>query len=865
MKIAHTSNYAPGLSGMYNSVRDLVLEERRLGNEAEVIDDSNSFITPGTDGIFPVSSAYGDKADIICWHHAIAESWLNEPHRNLILFLHGTPEFNFFTEMHETDKVFSLLVGAANAKIPKAFVTMWKRHVPYWENFLNTKVHYVPAWANMDEWKVSTLTPDPKVLRIAMVDFWRLTREPFGIIAALEQLRKNTKKKIQVNVWGITDTPNDLYKAIIQWLVEKDIMVLRGNTRDPMNDIYHKNDLVVSMSTEETRVVREAYSCGVPVVCARGPLHFTKYSTDGIDSEALAKMIDKCHNDLVKGKDKFRKQLRDYAENNFDVRKSVAALMPIFNEVIEKHGSTNIPKFSGKVRPVCGVAETCDKLKARFSKREATCFLRFGDGDLILMNGQENESLHDNSPELQKELTEAFTHNEEGYFVSSVAGQINEGRMQKGLFAAPEYSEQLLEIVNRFRPDETLDNANALGYMSVFEPDWFVDFLRASVHGRKVLFVGGKDLCTSGLVRRVFNVQTFFPLPMSNAYYEIQNRVDEIKELTKTHDMIICAAGMATRVLAKRLWTQGFRTDFIDIGSIADALAGITSRSWMRMISGDYISNYANAFMPAKTDIVVLSYGQEDKTIRCFESIAKNTENYRVIWVDNGSSKESIEKVKPAAAKLMECDLISVPQNEGFSKGVNRALRKIIGEGNAPYVALLNNDVVVSPGWLYGLVSAQVSAGFDAIGPLTSENNPQAVDAFREVIPTLPKFTDEDDINTRADKLRSLYGSQTMAVGDMLSFFCCLLRRETIEQVGLLDEAMFAYGEDNDYFKRLKVTGKKCGLALGVYVHHDHSVTSNTMGDGWKEKMQRDALKYLEKKWGNASKKYIMPQLSDKR
>ena len=40
MKIAHVCNYAPGLSGMYGSVKELCLEERKLGEQAEIIDDA---------------------------------------------------------------------------------------------------------------------------------------------------------------------------------------------------------------------------------------------------------------------------------------------------------------------------------------------------------------------------------------------------------------------------------------------------------------------------------------------------------------------------------------------------------------------------------------------------------------------------------------------------------------------------------------------------------------------------------------------------------------------------------------------------------------------------------------------------------
>jgi hypothetical protein len=280
LKIAHVVNYAPGLSGMYGSVRDLMLEERRQGVDAGIIDSIDSPIAPGTDGVYPVPFSFADEADVLCWHHAFDDNWLNEPHRNILLFLHGTPEFNFTTEVSGTDRPLSLLIGAANQKIPRAFVTMWKRHVPFWEHMLRAKVHLIPAWVNLSEWKVTELKPEKDVIRIGMMDFGRLTREPFGLIHSLEHLRRNTKKKIVVNVWGMFEEPSQTLKAVIQWLVQDDVMVLRGRSLNPQRDIFDQNDMVLSMSTEETRVIREAYSCGVPVVCGRGPLDFTEYWAD---------------------------------------------------------------------------------------------------------------------------------------------------------------------------------------------------------------------------------------------------------------------------------------------------------------------------------------------------------------------------------------------------------------------------------------------------------------------------------------------------------------------------------------------------------------------------------------------------------
>jgi len=143
LKVAHVVNYAPGLSGMYGTVRDLYFAERALGVDAEIIDDSNAkqhFGEYGIDGVFPKGIEAAEAADIICWHHAIVDDWFNQPHRNIVMFLHGTPEFNFATELQSNDRVMSLTIGTAVHNVVRDYVTMWKRHVPIWESVLNRKV-----------------------------------------------------------------------------------------------------------------------------------------------------------------------------------------------------------------------------------------------------------------------------------------------------------------------------------------------------------------------------------------------------------------------------------------------------------------------------------------------------------------------------------------------------------------------------------------------------------------------------------------------------------------------------------------------------------------------------------------------------
>ena len=87
----------------------------------------------------------------------------------------------------------------------------------------------------------------------------------------------------------------------------------------------------------------------------------------------------------------------------------------------------------------------------------------------------------------------------------------------------------------------------------------------------------------------------------------------------------------------------------------------------------------------------------------------------------------------------------------------------------------------------------------------------------------------------------------------MVSFFCCLLTRRAVEQTGLLDDNLFAYGEDNDYCLRLRRTGHRIGIALGAYVHHDHGATSKMFGADWKKDQVKKAQKYIKEKYALAT------------
>lgn len=856
LKIAHVVNYAPGLSGMYGTVRDLYLAECDLGLNAQIIDDSNSktvYGEYGVDGVIPAGIEFAEEADIICWHHAMVEDWFNEPHRNIVMFLHGTPEFNLHTELYKEDRVLSLTVGAAVTEVARDFITMWPRHVPIWETLLNRDVQYVPAWVDYRKFKCGPKSLKSDVIRIGMLDFWRQTREPFGLFMAIDWLRKNTDKRIEVNVWGLTETPNRTYQAVIQWLVEDGVVVLRGNTPDPINDIYHKSDVILTMSSEETRVVRESYACGVPAVCGHADLEFTDYCAESIHPEQLARAIDTAHEDLCRNQAGIRRRLRRYARDKFSVETAAVEMAEIFEHVVCEHGSVNYPRnlLPGGQRQVYSVRETADAIKEKLASDEPFVYTRFGDGQLFLLDGHEGwDYWHHTNTGLTEELEAAFCTEGQGYLVACSAGQENEGKMRLGLFARHQTDEKLQEIARARRKAGTFHNAVALTYQSVFDVDWFCDLLDTQIHRRTSALVCNEQVARSELVRAVLKPDHVITIPAVDGYSEIDLIWEQLEEL-KDVQLVMSAAGPVSNVLGLRLYNQHPDITFLDIGSIADGLAGIPSHGWIKMMGKSYVSNYSARYAKgAPVDIIVPTFGMPDKTIKCFRALQESgAENYRVIWVDNGSRRGEVDKVMPVADAFENCELMKFDTAIGFSKAVNAGLKRSLENGNARYVLLLNNDVYVTEGFLQRMIDALEKDRHGIVGPLTSENNPQSIEALRAVVEDLP-ITDGKSTEEIAEMLWEQYGTSTAHVGNMVSFFCCLMRKSLVKQVGALDNKLFAYGEDNDYCMRVRRNGSTLGVALGVYVYHEHHATTGTLfREGWIDERKAEARRYLQKKY----------------
>lgn len=112
---------------------------------------------------------------------------------------------------------------------------------------------------------------------------------------------------------------------------------------------------------------------------------------------------------------------------------------------------------------------------------------------------------------------------------------------------------------------------------------------------------------------------------------------------------------------------------------------------------------------------VVVNYDGGQLTLDCLRSILATDwppDRLEVVMVDNGSLDNVVERV---TNELPQVRIIEPLANTGFARGCNLG---IAAPGSYDFVALVNNDAVVSPAWLRPLVSALTSdSGLGAACP----------------------------------------------------------------------------------------------------------------------------------------------------
>jgi hypothetical protein len=224
--------------------------------------------------------------------------------------------------------------------------------------------------------------------------------------------------------------------------------------------------------------------------------------------------------------------------------------------------------------------------------------------------------------------------------------------------------------------------------------------------------------------------------------------------------------------------------------------------------------------MSASVDlsIVIVAWNVRELVLDCLASIreAKLGVSYEVILVDNGSLDFTVEAV---SRQFPDTRILALPKNIGFGAGNNRGLEIMRGR----HALLLNSDTIVLPGGLEACVR------YLDEHPETGVVGPQLLNPDRSkqnCIHNSPNLVSEligQSLLRRIFKGR--YPSKLVDYAapvqvEAVLGACLFVRREVVEQVGMIDEGYFFFLEETDWCHRIRAAGWRIVHLPDAYVIH---------------------------------------------
>ena len=218
-------------------------------------------------------------------------------------------------------------------------------------------------------------------------------------------------------------------------------------------------------------------------------------------------------------------------------------------------------------------------------------------------------------------------------------------------------------------------------------------------------------------------------------------------------------------------------------------------------------------------DVVMPVYRGLQETLDCVASVlASIPRGTRLIVVDDASPDAALLAALQRLARRRRIVLLRLAANQGFPGAANAGLAAAAGRD----VVLLNSDTLVPPGWLERLREAAYAA--PEIGTVTPWTNDAVITGYPDPEQGGPMPDLAGTVALDALAQRNGAGVIDLPVG---VGFCLYVRRDCLDQVGVLRQDLFAqgYGEENDFCLRARRAGWRNVAARNVFVAHAGSVS----------------------------------------
>lgn len=212
--------------------------------------------------------------------------------------------------------------------------------------------------------------------------------------------------------------------------------------------------------------------------------------------------------------------------------------------------------------------------------------------------------------------------------------------------------------------------------------------------------------------------------------------------------------------------------------------------------------------MKVFASVIVPVYNQLERTKECLASILHDGDRapYEIIIIDNASTDGTREYLEVKARELDRSKDRFIQILNKTNLGVAAAWNQGIHAAHGDYLAIINNDVVLTAGWLRSLAWAMENHGLNLVSPFAA--------------------TGTLDYNLQERARRFCERNLGKIWLDEADFCAVAMPRSTCKLVGLFDEKFIVGGyEDTDYCYRMRELGLRFGVSGAAFIHHYGSST----------------------------------------
>lgn len=224
-------------------------------------------------------------------------------------------------------------------------------------------------------------------------------------------------------------------------------------------------------------------------------------------------------------------------------------------------------------------------------------------------------------------------------------------------------------------------------------------------------------------------------------------------------------------------------------------------------------SERVNRALSPLVGIVILNTNRRLDTLECLRSIAASTFQNLLIWVlDNASTDGSVQAIEN---EFPSVHIVRLASNKGYA-GNNNVGIHIALENGADWVLVLNEDTVLAPDCIQRMVEAGESGpNVGMVGPMVYHaDEPGYIQSAGGQLDRLWRAT---HLGKNELDIHQFCGNRLV---DWISGCALMVRGQTLEQIGLIDERFFYYWEETDWCVRAKQAGWQLVLVAEAKLWH---------------------------------------------